>query len=168
MGRILLSPHADDECLFAAYTLIRYKPCVVVCTDYDGNRGTTSEQRRNESIAACGFLGCPVVFLGIPESKFCYESLVGRLGGLVSDVFWTPASQGGHPHHDIVARIPSLFKYATYTRHNLSPSGDIEIRPTEKEIWQKKNALSYYKTQLELNIEHFEAVEERSEFYISR
>ncbi len=31
MTKILLTPHADDETLFAAYTLLREKPLVVLC-----------------------------------------------------------------------------------------------------------------------------------------
>jgi len=33
--KLLLSPHNDDECLFAAYTLMREKPLVIVVTDSD-------------------------------------------------------------------------------------------------------------------------------------
>ena len=48
---IFLAPHNDDETLFAAYTLMRYKPFVIIVTDSfiqpeRGDTGCTAEIRR--------------------------------------------------------------------------------------------------------------------------
>jgi len=67
--KLLLSPHNDDECLFAAYTLMREKPLVIIVTDSDAQlaEGITAQQRREESIRACELLSVPVVFLGLKD-----------------------------------------------------------------------------------------------------
>jgi LmbE family N-acetylglucosaminyl deacetylase len=66
---LLLSPHNDDECLFAAYTLMREKPLVIIVTDSDAHlaEGITAYDRREESRRACELLGVPVVFLGLKD-----------------------------------------------------------------------------------------------------
>lgn len=167
----LIAPHSDDECLFAAYTIMRYKPLVIIATDYDGKRGPTALERRNESIEGCAVLGAKVDFLGIPESEFTLERLMIELGSprfLGVMLEWTCAKQGGHPHHDICSQIRSYRKYATYTKDELEPFGNIKIEPTDAEFELKKRALACYKSQWKLNPQHFEAVlEARSEFYIS-
>lgn len=170
--RLLLSPHSDDECLFAAYTIIRYSTLVVICTDYDGNRGPTAEERRQESIEAMKILGSPIVFLGIPESKFNSQTAHARLQYItgMADVIHVPEYEvNGHEHHNIVScyggRTP---RYSTYSKDRLRPTGDIELIPTDAEFELKKRALACYKSQWKLNPQHFEAVlEARSEFYVS-
>lgn len=181
--RLLLAPHSDDECLFAAYTIMRYKPVVVVCTAYDGGRGPSANDRYVESFNAMNELGATVRFLAIREYILSQSSLeksliysfkhhVGEL-----DCIYAPALQGGHNHHDIVNQVAKyignewavpIIYYATYTKDNLKPFGDVEIVPTEAEFELKKLALACYKSQWKLNPQHFEAVlEARSEFYIS-
>ena len=58
--KLLLSPHNDDECLFAAYTLMREKPLVVIITDSDAHlvEGITAHQRREESRRAVNCWVC--------------------------------------------------------------------------------------------------------------
>ena len=67
--KLLLAPHSDDECLFAAYTLMRERPLVIVVTDSDAQLadGVTAQQRRDESRRACELLSVPVVFLGMKD-----------------------------------------------------------------------------------------------------
>lgn len=170
--RLLLSPHSDDECLFAAYTIIRHPTLVVICTDYDGDRGPTAEERRQESINAMHILGAPVVFLGIPESRFEKEGHQ-RLYHMtnMADIVLVPAYEtNGHKHHNLLSSYGGISpQYSTYSYDRLKPTGDIEIVPTDKEFELKKRALACYKSQWKLNPQHFEAVlEARSEFYISR
>lgn len=170
MYRILLSPHSDDECLFAAYSIIRHPTLVIVCTDYDGTRGPSAEERRQESVNAMRVLGAPIAFLGIPESKFSGQLVHDRLQHFngMFDLCLAPAHQGGHKHHDEVSLYGRGPGYATYTKDNLKPFGDIEIAPTDAEFQLKKRALACYKSQWKLNPQHFEAVlEARSEFYVS-
>ena len=173
MNCILLSPHADDEALFASYTILRLKPIVIIVTDYDGGKlGITAEQRRQESISAMEILGTRVTFLGIPESKLTEKTLHEELGFCDDSIIFCPAIQGGHKHHDLVARycltnMKNVICYATYTKDRLSPDGNVEIIPTREEMSLKNSALDCYKSQFPWNQAHFDAVRDRSEFYVT-
>lgn len=65
--RVLLSPHNDDESLFAAYTIMRERPLVVLVTDSDLQPPTTSQEQREESRCACEIMGVRVEFLGLKD-----------------------------------------------------------------------------------------------------
>lgn len=161
---------------------MREKPLVVVCTDDHRDRyGITANQRRNECRQAMKILGCDLLFLGIPEMSFDRDIFSEKLGHLISlirvDELYIPAEQGGHEHHDLIGRVYSkeiikwcLFKvtkYATYTKENLTPAGDIEIIPTQEEIDLKNKALDCYKSQFPWNQPHFDAVRGKSEYYVN-
>src|SRR3990167_6541633 len=98
---LLISPHNDDESLFAAYTILRHKPLVVICTDSyiqpnRGDSGCTAEIRREETIRAMEVLKCPVVFLGIKDTELTEENLTRRLQdfqGLGFEKVYAPAIQ---------------------------------------------------------------------------
>src|SRR5215216_7842385 len=125
--KLLLSPHNDDECLFAAYTLMREKPLVIIATDSDAQLagwGITADQRREESRRACELLGVAVVFLGLKDGTLDQQRahLKRRLEPFAS-LAWTlvyaPAVQGGHTDHDALGDVvSSMFSpvsyYATY------------------------------------------------------
>ncbi len=181
--RLLLAPHSDDECLFAAYTIMRHKPVVVVCTSYDGGRGPSANDRYAESFHAMSELGATVRFMGMKESLINELDLFNLIkyncndDMRLIDCIYAPDIRGGHAHHDIVSSVAKrlgeawdipIIYYATYTKDSLKPFGDIEIVPTEAEFQLKKRALACYKSQWKLNPQHFEAVlEARSEFYVS-
>lgn len=38
---LLFAPHADDETLFAAYTVLRFSPHVIICCPSTGDYGST-------------------------------------------------------------------------------------------------------------------------------
>src|SRR5215217_1441618 len=102
--KLLLSPHNDDECLFAAYTLMREKPLVIVITDSDLAGGVTAHERREESRRACELLGVPVVFLGLKDGTLEQQrgGLKVRLEPFASQTWshvYAPAIQGGHKDH---------------------------------------------------------------------
>ena len=54
---VLLAPHNDDESLFAAFTLLRHRPHVVVCLRSYAN-GSRYPTREIETAAAMRVLGC--------------------------------------------------------------------------------------------------------------
>ena len=56
MSGVLFSPHADDETLFAAYTVLRHRPRVVICFPSERDYGET-QVRADESRAAMRLLG---------------------------------------------------------------------------------------------------------------
>ena len=176
--KLLLSPHNDDECLFAAYTLMREKPLVIVVTDSDANlaEGVTAHERREESRRACELLGVPVVFLGLKDGTLEQHKadLKRRLEPFASQA-WThvyaPALQGGHKDHDAVADVvSSMFStvsyYATYARGEIFTPAGREIEPTPEEIARKNRVLECYPSQIRLarGKSRFEAVRGKSEY----
>ena len=174
--KILLSPHNDDEALFATYTLIREKPLVVIVTDgyiqYERGDQITAEQRRNETREAMKILGCQVIFLGIKDTELTPEVLENALSHLKADVVYAPAIQGGNGQHDMVGMVASkvfskVIHYTTYTWTELWTQGRTEIIPTQEEMELKNKALDCYTSQIQLSATapHFVAVRNRSEFY---
>ena len=174
--KLLLSPHNDDECLFAAYTLMREKPLVIVVTDSDLADGVTAHQRREESRRACELLGVPVVFLGMKDGTLEQhkDDLKRRLEPFASQPWsqvYAPAIQGGHNDHDALGEVVStMFSpvsfYATYASGELfSPAGS-EIGPTPEEVERKNRALDCYPSQIRLarTVSRFDAVRGRSEY----
>ena len=174
--KLLLAPHNDDECLFAAYTLMREKPLVIVVTDSDLAEGVTAHQRREESKRACELLGVPVAFLGLKDGTL--EQLKGdlrlRLEPFASQSWsqvYAPAIQGGHKDHDALGEVVStMFStvgyYATYAAGELfSPAGR-EIKPTPEEVERKNKALDCYPSQIRLARaqSRFDVVRGRSEY----
>lgn len=173
---ILLAPHNDDEALFCAYTCMREKPLVLLITDSwiqpnRGDRGCDWQTRRAETQKAMDLLGCEVRFLGIKDTELTEDNLKEALKPYVNEKCLAPALQGGNLQHDLVARVATeLFKdikyYTTYTKTELWTKGDVEIRPTQKEIDLKNEALSMYQSQLHLGSTrpHFLAVLGKSEW----
>jgi len=182
---LLLSPHDDDSALFAAFTCQRIRPTVVVVADSHiqparGETGCSAEERAAETAAAHEILGCPVIRCGLRDDELTFDQVVGALSKLPRprdvDVY-TPALEGGHPHHDLVtiaaAHVfgPSRLRcYSTYSQHSryfgvdLHPIGTEEIEWTREEYERKERALSCYASQLRVNPAHFEAVRGRSEW----
>jgi len=177
--KLLLSPHNDDECLFAAYTLMREKPLVIIVTDSDAQlgEGITAQQRREESRRACELLGVPVVFLGLKDGTLERQKadLKRRLEPFASQS-WThvyaPAVQGGHNDHDALGDVvSSMFSpvsyYATYSEGEFFTPAGREIEPTQEQVERKNRALDCYRSQIGLpqNKYHFDAVRGRSEYF---
>jgi LmbE family N-acetylglucosaminyl deacetylase len=173
---LLLSPHNDDECLFAAYTLIRQKPLVVIVTDSDlqTDFGVTAEHRREESRRGCEALDVPVVFLGLKDGSLNEADVRRRLKPFTTLEWkrvYAPALQGGHPDHDLIGKVAfSVFnrvsRYATYAHgEKFTPVGE-EVTPTREEIDLKNKALDYYASQIGLteNKKHFDAVRGKPEY----
>lgn len=125
---LLLSPHNDDEVLFAAYTALRYQPLVLTC--WDGARKThlaTVEERVAESMAAAEVLGYEYGHLWVDlEAAGAYETIERRirlgLGGAEPEHVWAPYPEpGGHRHHNGLGYLATrmwpgrVSFYATYT-----------------------------------------------------
>jgi LmbE family N-acetylglucosaminyl deacetylase len=176
--KLLLSPHNDDECLFAAYTLMRERPLVIIVTDSDAqlNKGVTAEMRREESRRACETLGVAVSFLGLKDGSLDEANLRERLAPFASQGWqrvYAPAIQGGHKDHDVLAKVassifPRVSLYSTYAEgEHFTPKGTgIEPNPTQNEIELKNRALECYASQIGIveNKRHFDAVRGKSEY----
>jgi hypothetical protein len=183
MKSIFIAPHNDDEALFGAIILQRYKPLVVVVTDsfiqYErGQTEITAHRRRDETRAACEVLGVGVKFLGMADD--CIEGIdslyspflaIWRLGE-IGTVF-IPALQGGNRHHDLIGyckrwkRIDWI-QYSTYTAdQNYTPvPGFIELVPSIEEAALKQRALQCYTSQHWQS--HFKEINGSTSEWISR
>lgn len=176
---LLISPHNDDETLFAAFTCIREKPLIAVITESyiqpsRGETGCSAETRLNESKEAARILGCPLISLGLRDDTLTEDDVrrvLRKFSGF--DKIYAPAIQGGNPQHDMIGRVAkNIFSdciwYTTYTKNELYTTGITEVIPTEEEVHIKNMALDCYKSQLVLNSTrpHFEAVRGKSEWLI--
>lgn len=184
MESILLSPHNDDETLFAAFTLMREKPLVLIVTDgfIQAERGDpiTWSQRRMETTLAMQILGCKAEFLGIRDTELTEEGLIEALERYSPYPVWqkhvqvyAPALQGGNRQHDLVSKVaqkmfPNLIQYTTYTKTELWTKGSVQIVPTREELELKDRALDCYRSQILLSATrpHFNAVRGKSEWYL--
>ena len=173
--RVLLSPHNDDESLFAAYTIMREKPLVIIVTDSNLQPGVTAQERREETLRACEILGLTVDFLGLEDGSLRESDLTQSLQALDKGDWqkvYAPAIQGGHRDHDVVGRVaaalfPSIEYYSTYTKDNYDPFGQHSIIPTLAEINVKNSALACYESQLKIErirIDHFDMVRVKPEY----
>jgi len=177
---IFLAPHNDDEVLFGAYTLMRYKPLVIIVTDswiqhLRGEQLCTPHLRRLETIEAMKLVGCPVLFMGIPDNQLTEEILKERLQYFNPETIYIPALQGGNPQHDLVNKVAlELFgtnkceQYCTYTKTELYTTGGWEIVPSQPEVELKNKMLACYQSQINLSstAPHFEAVRNKSEWLL--
>ena len=176
---IFLAPHNDDEALFAAFTLMRHRPLVIVATDSfiqpeRGDVGCTAEIRRQETINAMAIIGCPVVFLGIKDTELTEDILRERLKPFNPEMIYVPAIQGGNAQHDLVGKVGmELFgskceRYTTYTKTELYTTGSWEVKPVHNELEIKEKMLACYKSQLALpsTLPHFQAIKGKSEWLL--
>lgn len=102
---LLLSPHNDDEALFASYVCLRERPLVITCLD--GGRKAhyaTPEARVAESADAMKVLGCDHAHLWMAIDQSDWEGIERRLTMVAPDApakVWAPLPEpGGHRHHN--------------------------------------------------------------------
>lgn len=160
MNKIFLAPHNDDEALFGAYTILREKPLVVICTDsyieFERGDGITKEERIEETKRAMDIMGVKVEFLHIPDNQITEDILEKRLKDYKVDTVYAPAiEEGGNPTHNLVGKVAKkLFEtihYTTYTKENTKTKGKIMLYPTPEERDKKKKALNCYPSQLKIS-----------------
>lgn len=109
MRHLLLSPHNDDEALFASYICLRHRPRVLVALS--GATPTRRwmvepEVRAAESAAAMDVLGCDFEHLGYPVDIDDWTPVRERLAAEEPDHVWAPLPElGGHRHHNRLSEI---------------------------------------------------------------
>ena len=169
MSKVLFAPHNDDETLFAAYTIMRNKPLVVICFDSYIQNWTNWKERRKESKKAMDMLGVKVEFLGLNDKTATKEDLRKAMSQYRAKEVW--ASSGSHKHHKWVGGVarelfPDCMLYSTYENSDLHVQTDFVLAPSIKELDLKELALTCYKSQLEKNKVHFDAVLGGCEYYV--
>lgn len=154
---VFLSPHNDDETLFGAYTLLRYRPrVVVVLRSYVEEKwnppGPTFEVRERETAAACEILGVEWEQWPIRDDAPDWDEVERRFTNFRAEHVFAPwVEPGGHPHHNaigtIAARVfPAITWYTTYT-HARGRTTGIEVVPEPGWEEIKRRALACYPSQ---------------------
>ncbi len=177
MKTLLISPHDDDSCLFAAVTCARLKPTIMVVLDSylqsaRGESGCDAVSRAHESDKAHTLLGCKTLRLGLRDDNISEDEIVEALRPLCLsyDLVYAPALQGGNAQHDAVSRATDrvfgskVVHYCTYTKTELYTTGLFEVVPTPEELALKHEALYCFESQLRVNRPHFMAVLGKSEW----
>lgn len=167
---VLLAPHNDDETLFAAYTLMRRRPHVVVCTRA---AGSYYARERETQEAVYRLTGAETYEqwtydAGDPRWKW----MAGSIRTLADEYehVWAPAPLGetnGHEpgtnpppgwgvlQHDRIGELAAeafgperTRHYCLYTRWHGRDQRGTEIEPTAQEIARKLDALGQYESQM--------------------
>lgn len=171
--KLLLSPHNDDEALFASLTIQQERPAVIVMYDsyLQVNRGATGcdlYTRRQETCNALAELAgtkatpVPEFFAGFRDDKeYTAEALADRLrkSWLDPERVWAPAfEENSHAQHNLVAQAAELAypglvtHYLTYTRGGGKSRSGVEVQPRSgEEIARKLRALACYASQLQMD-----------------
>lgn len=150
VSAVLFAPHADDECLFACYLLIRLRAKVVVCLD----SGLT---RFLEMKDAMGVLGRDWRMLHVDEAEPDWDAVrdaIGEQARRASTLIAPAFEEGGHEHHNEVARIVDALghshkiRYVTYRRGQGRTTTDYRVEGTVHEQELKLQALRCYASQI--------------------
>lgn len=121
---LFLSPHNDDETLFGSYSLLRYKPTVIVCLWGTTQNGIGGD-RVAETEAAMSVLGVTDFrqwgFRDDAPDVAGLERALRDFQGAFDMVFAPMVEQGGHEQHNLIGRLarevfPEVRGYATYSR----------------------------------------------------
>lgn len=147
--RILLSPHCDDETLFAAFTILKYRPRIVICCSRsDGDYGDVLV-REAETREAMSILG------GDPVEFWPGDYLVDRMRNLDLNVkpslVFAPNIIASHPDHYAVAEAAAqVFGARLRTYHTYAGGRVRDGREAPYEsgwVQAKLRALARYESQ---------------------
>jgi glycosyltransferase involved in cell wall biosynthesis/LmbE family N-acetylglucosaminyl deacetylase len=149
---VLFAPHADDETLFAAFTLQRARPRIVICFPSVRDYGDTFT-RVEESRAAAAILGAG------PVEQWTGGDLVAKMrafvdaNGMPAEV-WAPSANASHADHVAVAAAAGevfgsvVRRYQTYRGAARVREG-LELPPPAADAIERKlRALACYRSQL--------------------
>lgn len=162
MNAVLLSPHNDDETLFAAYACLAHRPFVVIClrSELQERRGGPSAATREaETDSAMAILGCPWTQWKFSDAERVPRNTLEiwmRHLQATHDVVIAPAvEEGGHEHHNLVGELArevwgsEVIAYTTYRRgHGRTEVGNRTV-PDPDWIVRKHAALACYRSQIE-------------------
>lgn len=116
---LVLSPHNDDETLFAAFTILRYQAHVIVCHGSAGDYGR-SEDRMMESAQAVATLGGTFEQWDVPsgDANLLHSKLATGVERPNVQWVFAPDKHASHPDHRLLAEVAAdLFKGKLTTYH---------------------------------------------------
>jgi len=165
---LLLSPHNDDEVLFAAFTIMRVKPLVVIAYDsvlqvQRGNDFAGVQERRQESLDGMTALGVEApYFLGLSDENVDRDEMCAAL--LAMSARFGPFEQvfapivypsSGNRHHDLVGEVArDMWSDKVVGYHTYCSLGKMSSDfPVSHEWWmvrKKLRAMSLYESQIRL------------------
>lgn len=149
-ARVFLAPHNDDETLFGAFTILKYRPRVIVCYPSVRDYGAP-ELRARETREACEILGASAV------EQWDGRSLGVKLRALEAErrpaVVWAPHPRASHPEHRAVAELArDVFGDRVRGYHTYDDGGKVragvEVAHETEWIETKLRALLRYPSQL--------------------
>jgi LmbE family N-acetylglucosaminyl deacetylase len=149
LSTVLLAPHADDETLFAFYSLLRNAASVVVVLSPD-------QQRQAELQSAMALIGTEWACLQHDPTKPNWQAIrkdVADSCGHFDNVIAPAYEEGGHEHHNEVAVIaaslgkPTL-SYYTYVRGQGRTIRGYEVMPSIAARVLKRRAMDCYQSQI--------------------
>lgn len=154
MTTIILAPHGDDETLFAAYTCMRTRGHVIVCTQ-DASESVRQE-RSIETTRAIEILGCSHHEWPVPSGKIDPAQVRLWLKGWdhATQVYAPAIHPEGHEEHNLIGELARevfgdrVVFYTTYAPRGQRHIGSLEIIPSTDEIQWKLQALACYRTQI--------------------
>ncbi len=145
--KILLTPHADDETLFACYTLLRERPNVVLCLPGAERHGAL-EVRLAEFEAAMATLGCS--WISVADEPDSLEEVLTQLSA--DHVFAPLPEPDGNDDHNLIGELaarlwPGMVTfYTTYTPGARTTRGQaVPFDPSWRAL--KRKALDCYRSQ---------------------
>lgn len=151
--RVFFAPHSDDETLFGAFTILRYRPRVVICFGSYGDYGDTA-MREAETREAMSVLGASGVEQWAGGNG---EALVAQMRAFDERVrpahVWAPDRDSSHRDHIAVAVAardvfgPRVTTYHTY-RYGEKVRSDRPVPYEPAWVQQKLRALLRYQSQL--------------------
>ena len=151
MSAVLFAPHADDECLFACYLLIRLRAKVVVCLDSGLIRFMELED-------AMGVLDRDWRMLRVDEAEPDWAEVrdaIGEEARRATTLIAPAFEEGGHEHHNEVAQIVNslghsqIIRYVTYRRGHGRTTTDTYVQGSIHDQELKLTALRCYESQIE-------------------
>lgn len=161
MNPILLAPHGDDEVLFAAFTCMRARAHVIVCSqDADPE---VRKVRSLETTNAIQILGCshhewPVSAndMNWMQAKLWMQGWNDPEYSNVPNTVYAPAvHEEGHYQHNKIGELAlevfgdKVISYLTYAPRAQRQTDGHEVVPTADEIQRKLRALACYRTQIQ-------------------
>lgn len=167
MRALLLSPHNDDETLFASFLCLRYEPHVVVCFRSQLQKdvaGITAYERETETDAAMMIYGCDWRQWPLLDTAADPEEVEAWMWGLRDpagndddwDIVFAPAHErGGNAQHNLIAELADRVFTGVELQHYLTYTGGAVRSRSEKEIefepawlFKKHAALACYQSQV--------------------